>query len=88
MTMKKTLLLVVAMLLVLITVQPITLPHISFAAEEGLFTGSFTAGNASPSVNAPVLWNTAGTPAITETMIPQVQYNAKIFVTDNVGNQR
>lgn len=83
MTMKKTLSLVVAMLLVLITVQPITLPHISFAAEEDSFTGSFTAGNASPTVNSVQLWSTVGTPAETTTMTPLTEYNVKVDVTDN-----
>ncbi|NQT71631.1 MAG: hypothetical protein HQ553_02530 [Chloroflexi bacterium] len=46
-------------------------------------TISFTPANEAPTVDAPLIWTTTGTIASTNSMIPQVQYNAKVPVTDN-----
>ena len=39
--------------------------------------------NNAPVVNAPIVWDTAGTPSAVTSMTPQVQYNAKVLITDN-----
>ena len=39
--------------------------------------------NATPTVSAPVVWDTEETPAMVSAMTPQVEYNVKVGVTDN-----
>ena len=58
------------------------MPTVALAAEEGTSTGSFTLGNALPTVNTVALWDTEATPAAATAMDPQVEYNDKVNVTD------
>jgi len=59
------------------------MPTMALAAEEGTSTGSFTLGNALPTVDAVALWDTEATPQAATAMDPQVEYNVKVDVSDS-----
>jgi len=57
------------------------MPTVALAAEDSA-GGTFTLGNALPTVDAVALWDTEATPAAATAMTPQVEYNVKVYVED------
>ena len=52
------------------------------AAQGGSASGQFQVGNVAPTVTSVELWTTGGSPATTNDMTPQVEYNIKVGVSD------
>ena len=68
---------------VVVTLVAMLVPAAVFAAETGTATGTFSNNNL-PSIDYVQLWNTSG-PAEVSAMTPQVQYDARVKVTDADG---
>ena len=58
------------------------MPTPARAEEGGTTPGQFQVGSAAPTVTSCQLWTTGGTPATTTDMTPQLEYNAKVNVSD------
>ena len=74
----KTLVSIATALVVLLSVAV----PVAFGGEDTV-SGSFGAANVAPTVGSVALWTTGGSPAATDNMTPQVEYNVKVAVTDN-----
>jgi hypothetical protein len=67
-----------------VTLMLALVPATTFAATEGGATGTFSNNN-SPSITYVKLYDTGGTPGETAAMTPQIEYDARVKVTDGDG---